>query len=193
MPRHDNFPAFRTWRRQRKMRKSGLKKMNTGLLRTLSRRMVLAVGASVTLISSMSKVNRAAVSRNGSRWLEVGHRRRVEILITFFIVPIFASIPYLFFFFDFEHRLGHRWSYLLGLHVHIGRGGVVPDGVKTDLTGLHLRKSMSPFSSILPGSSSVLLVRFSWITVFRSCHTPSSWKTVFSDHRVEPFTTRTTN
>lgn len=49
------------------MKRSALKKMNTGRIPIQSRRMVSAADADATLTSSMLKANRVAASPNGSK------------------------------------------------------------------------------------------------------------------------------
>lgn len=59
--RLDNFPVNLTLRRPRRMRRSGLRKMTTGPLRTQSRRTVSVADAAATPILWMSRASKAAV------------------------------------------------------------------------------------------------------------------------------------
>lgn len=65
MPLHDNCHESHGWKRPRRMRRSASKKMNTGRIRTLSRKTAWVVDADVTRTLSMWKANKEAVLPNG--------------------------------------------------------------------------------------------------------------------------------
>lgn len=72
MPPHGSCHGSPTWKRQRRMKRSALKKTNTGQVQTRSRRMGWAVGVGVIRTLLMWKANRVAVLQNGLRLLEAG-------------------------------------------------------------------------------------------------------------------------
>lgn len=103
-----NCLASPTSRRPLTMRRSGLKKMSTGPLRTQSRRTASAVAAAAIPISSMSRASKAAVLLSGLMWLAAGPPHKALLHTDEFASSLHRSLYLLLHAFPFslEHLLG---------------------------------------------------------------------------------------